>query len=131
MLIFHAAICAGASQISLDGRRKLEICVVLSHKRSGMEFNMTGMFAFSRAGHDKGRMYLIIGEDEEYVYLADGRLRTVDKPKKKKKKHIQPVRSGTDEALAAKLRNAQTIYNEEIKFAIKVRTNKEVADVKS
>ena len=92
---------------------------------------MTGMFAFSRAGHDKGRRYLIIGEDEEYVYLADGRLRTVDKPKKKKKKHIQPVRSGTDEALAAKLRNAQTIYNEEIKFAIKVRTNKEVADVKS
>ena len=34
------AICAGASQISLDGRRKLEICVAPSRKRSGMENSM-------------------------------------------------------------------------------------------
>lgn len=92
---------------------------------------MTGMFAFSKSGHDKGRMYLIIGEDDEYVYLADGRIRTVDNPKKKKKKHIQPVKSGVDQTLAAKIKSAQTIYNEEIKYAIKVRANKEVADVKS
>lgn len=82
---------------------------------------MTGMFAISKAGHDKGRMYVILKEDGEYVYLADGRIRTVENPKKKKKKHIQSVKSGIDEALAAKLRSAQTIYNEEIKFAIKVR----------
>ena len=31
------AICAGASQISPDGRRKFEICVATSRKRSGME----------------------------------------------------------------------------------------------
>ncbi len=40
VLIFHTAFCAGASQISLDGRRKLEICVAPSRKRSGMEINM-------------------------------------------------------------------------------------------
>ena len=34
---YHMAICAGASQISPDGRRKFEICVAPSHKRSGME----------------------------------------------------------------------------------------------
>ncbi len=27
LMIFHTAICAGASQICLDGRRKSEICV--------------------------------------------------------------------------------------------------------
>lgn len=91
---------------------------------------MTGMFAISKAGHDKGRMYLILKEEGEYVYLADGRLRTADNPKKKKKKHVQPVKTGIDEALAEKIRSAQTIYNEEIKFAIKIRANKEVANVK-
>ena len=29
--------------------------------------------------------------DNNYVYLVDGRIRTLDKPKKKKKKHIQII----------------------------------------
>ena len=49
---------------------------------------MTGMFAVSKAGHDKGRMYIIMKEEGEYVYLADGKTRTIENPKKKKKKHI-------------------------------------------
>lgn len=82
---------------------------------------MVGMFAVSLAGHDKGEMYVIIKEDSEYFYLSDGNLRPLDKPKKKKKKHIQLVKSGVDETLMDKLQNAKPIYNEEIKFAIKVR----------
>ena len=35
-LIFQSAICAGASQISLDGRRESDIRVAPSRKRSGM-----------------------------------------------------------------------------------------------
>ena len=31
-MIFHTAICAGASQISSDGGRKLDICVATSRK---------------------------------------------------------------------------------------------------
>ena len=46
---------------------------------------MKGMFATSKAGHDKGKLYIIMEEEDEYVYLSDGRLRTVDKLKKKKK----------------------------------------------
>ena len=37
LLIFHMQICAGASQICFDFRRKSEICVIPSRKRSGME----------------------------------------------------------------------------------------------
>ena len=81
---------------------------------------MTGMFAVSKAGHDKGRMYIIMKEEGEYVYLADGKTRTIENPKKKKKKHIQPVKTGIAEALAEKIRSEQTIYNEEIKFALKI-----------
>ena len=54
--------------------------------------SMTGMLAVSRAGHDKDTTYVIIGEEDEYVYLADGRIRLVDRPKRKNKKHIQVVK---------------------------------------
>ncbi len=51
----------------------------------------TGMLARSKAGHDAGKVYVIIGVDSEYVYLADGRIKTIDCPKKKKKKHTQII----------------------------------------
>ena len=47
----------------------------------------TGMLVRSLAGHEKDRLYIIIRQDEEYVWLVDGRNRTMEKPKKKKKKH--------------------------------------------
>ncbi len=46
---------------------------------------MLGEFATSKAGHDKDRLYMIVSEEEEWVYLCDGRLRGVEHPKKKKK----------------------------------------------
>ena len=57
-----------------------------------MERFEVGMLAKSKAGHDKDNVYVIIAMDDSYVYLADGRVKTVDKPKKKKYKHIQIIR---------------------------------------
>ena len=51
----------------------------------------TGMLARAKAGHDTGRVYVITGVDEAYVYLSDGKLRPSDRPKKKKKKHVQII----------------------------------------
>ncbi len=56
-----------------------------------MERTEAGMFARSKAGHDKGRLYLIEKTEGEYVYLVDGARRTLAKPKKKKQKHIQVI----------------------------------------
>ena len=50
-----------------------------------------GMLARSKAGHDKAKMYIIKEVDDTYVYLVDGRIRTLVHPKKKKKKHVQIV----------------------------------------
>lgn len=55
---------------------------------------MTGKLALSKAGHDKGKIYIIIREETEYVYLADGVLKTYRAPKKKNRKHIQPINEG-------------------------------------
>ena len=52
---------------------------------------MKGRLAFSRAGHDKGKLYLIVRQEGERVWLADGRTRSVQDPKKKNRKHIQPA----------------------------------------
>ena len=50
-----------------------------------------GMLAKSQAGHDKGQLYVIYGVDETYLYLVDGKIRTINKPKKKKRKHVQII----------------------------------------
>ena len=55
-----------------------------------MKQRVKGMYARSLAGHDKGKLYIIIEADGAYVYLSDGRLRPLDKLKKKKLRHIQP-----------------------------------------
>ena len=56
-----------------------------------MDRYVTGMLARSKAGHDTGKIYVIIDVDETYVYLADGSIRTLEHLKKKKKKHVQII----------------------------------------
>ena len=60
---------------------------------------MIGELATSKADHDKDRLYMIVGEEGECVYLCDGRLRGVEHPKKKKKKHIQIIHSSAQDTL--------------------------------
>lgn len=61
-----------------------------------MESFERGMLARSKCGHDAGNVYVIIDVDETYVYLADGRIRTLDKLKKKKKRHVQLIKDKYD-----------------------------------
>ncbi len=82
-----------------------------------------GMFARSLAGHDKGQLYVIWDYDETFVYLTDGRIRTTDRLKKKKRKHVQisaeKVQIPKDCRTAA-----QNSMNAEIRKAIKVKEDK-------
>jgi ribosomal protein L14E/L6E/L27E len=49
----------------------------------------TGQVVKSRAGRDKGRIFLVYDiADDQYVYIVDGDLRKLDSPKKKKIKHL-------------------------------------------
>jgi ribosomal protein L14E/L6E/L27E len=52
----------------------------------------TKTVVLSLAGHDKGSLFAIIGtESESYVLVADGRHRKIQKPKKKKVKHLKAL----------------------------------------
>lgn len=48
----------------------------------------------SIAGHDAGEIYVVIAQEGNTLLLADGVLRTNDRPKRKNCKHVEPV-SGT------------------------------------
>lgn len=61
----------------------------------------TGMLVRSLAGHDKERLYIIIEEREKEVVLADGRIRSIDRPKCKKKTHVQLIGKKMEENLFA------------------------------
>lgn len=73
-----------------------------------------GMFAKAKAGHDKNCIYVIISVNDEYVYLADGDVRPVCRPKRKNRKHIQPITSVRCESITDDrvIRNAVKIRKE-------------------
>lgn len=77
-----------------------------------------GEFAKSKAGHDKDEIFIIINIEEEYVYLVNGQSRTLEKPKKKKMKHIQVI-NYTDHELQNKLDANLILRDEDIKRAVK------------
>ena len=48
-----------------------------------------GMLAYSKCGRDRKRLFCVVGVlDTEFVLVADGKLRTLEKPKKKRLKHL-------------------------------------------
>jgi large subunit ribosomal protein L14e len=48
-----------------------------------------GKVALSKSGRDSGKTFIIVGiVNDNYVYIADGDLRSIEKPKKKKIKHL-------------------------------------------
>ena len=86
-------------------------------KMQKLEF---GMFARSLAGHDKGRLYIVLEAGDDEALLADGRLRTLEKPKRKKRKHLQPDYHRADELLRRK-EEGHAIRNEDIIQALKAK----------
>lgn len=85
---------------------------------------MTGQFVTSRSGHDRGTLYVIVAEEDEFVYLSDGRLKGPDNPKKKRRKHIQPVNACVEDALKQRLESGGRVWPEEIRYAIKQYASK-------
>ena len=68
----------------------------------------------STAGRDTGEWFYVIAEDSHFLYLANGKDRALDKPKRKKRKHVQKVlRSET--RVAEKLHSGGKVLNSELR----------------
>lgn len=53
----------------------------------GNEF-VIGSVVRARAGRDNGRFFVVTSMEMPYVFICDGKRRLVDKPKKKKTRHL-------------------------------------------
>lgn len=91
-----------------------------------MEYQI-GQVVYSKSGHDKGDVQMIIAVEGEYLLLADGKRRKLEKPKRKKKMHVQPT-FYVEKEVAAKLQTGAYLLDADIKKALKKYQN-EVRDV--
>lgn len=81
--------------------------------------SVIGRFAWSKAGRDKGRLFIITAmADDNHVMVADGDIRRVDKPKKKKLRHLA-VTEKTAETVAETFRNKRKPLDAELREAIR------------
>ena len=90
--------------------------------------SMIGQLAASRAGRDKDTVYVIVGQKDDFVYVCDGKRKLPDAPKKKRRKHVQPINEWVDAELLARLRSGGTVHPAEIKYALKQYARKSSQD---
>ncbi len=79
-----------------------------------------GRVCTSRAGHDKGRAFLIVGIcDDNHVLLSDGETRKLSRPKKKKLTHlhIEPQKA---EEIANKSAESKEILDADVRKALQL-----------
>lgn len=76
-----------------------------------------GSVVISKAGRDKGDNFIVLSLDGEFAMLANGDLRKVDKPKKKKLKHLQKTNYVSD-FIAEKMKNVGKVTNSEVRKAL-------------
>ncbi len=57
-----------------------------------MSIDCVGLLAYSKCGRDRKRLFCVVDViDENFVLIADGRLHKIEKPKKKRLKHLSFV----------------------------------------
>jgi len=68
----------------------------------------------STAGRDKNELFYVIAEEDAYLLLANGKDRPLDRPKRKKRKHVQKVLR-PETRVAQKLKRGDKVLNGELR----------------
>ena len=75
-----------------------------------------GSIVISTAGRDEGRRFIVIRElDDDFVMVANGQLRKMDRLKKKRRKHLKPTGAVVEE-LRARLREGKPVEDHELRY---------------
>lgn len=76
-----------------------------------------GQVVYSKSGRDTGRKFLVTDiVDSSYVMISDGDLRKIEKPKKKKIKHLEITKDVN--TLGEKLKSGIRVSNSEVRRAL-------------
>lgn len=68
----------------------------------------------SVAGRDRGALFYVVDVEDGYVLLADGKGRRLEKPKRKKLKHVQRITRASSR-VAEKIRSGEKVLNSELR----------------
>lgn len=71
-----------------------------------------GDVVISTKGHDRGTCYAVVATEGEMLFLANGKTRSVDMPKRKKSKHVCKV-SALSASLAESLKERSGPFRKE------------------
>lgn len=83
-----------------------------------------GSVVRSLAGRDQGRLFVVVQEvDSDFVMVANGKLRGMDRLKKKRRKHLKPTGSVVEE-LRDRLADGLTVEDHEIRSWLKKEEEK-------
>ena len=78
-----------------------------------------GCFVRSIAGRDAGRLFIVVEEqDVDFVTIVNGKLRTVDRPKRKRRKHLKPTGERCSEYLQS-IREGAAVEDHEVRSWLK------------
>ena len=74
-----------------------------------------GSVVVSKAGRDEGRLFLVVAEvDDDFVMVANGALRKMDRQKKKRRKHLKPT-GAVVQALRDRLSQGKPVEDHELR----------------
>ena len=77
-----------------------------------------GGIVLARAGRDKNKYFIIVKTEDRFVYICDGKTRKIQKPKKKKLKHVT-LMGYAQEDICTRLKSGEQITNSEISRCLK------------
>lgn len=73
-----------------------------------------GRIVKATAGRDSGKLFMVVGIiDESHVWIVNGVNRTIDKPKKKKIKHLKTM-GESDDRIREKILGGKQVFDSEI-----------------
>ena len=74
-----------------------------------------GSVVISKAGRDQGRLFLVVEEvDADFVMVANGALRKLDRLKKKRRKHLKPT-GRVEQELVSRLEQGKPVFDHEVR----------------
>ena len=83
-----------------------------------------GSIVRSLAGRDEGRLFIIVEEiDSDFVMVANGSLRGMERLKKKRRKHLKPTGTVVEE-LRTRLTDGPAVENHEVRSWLKKEADK-------
>ena len=74
---------------------------------------------YSLSGRDRGKYFFVVETAGEYVLIADGKRRPLERPKRKREKHLQ-LAARSDSSVAAKIRSGGKVLNSDLRRELAV-----------